>query len=96
MKKETVKSLTKKFQDWRIVAKDFIHALKYPTTRQLASLSASDPTGRINGMTVPELLAFVNLSALTNERVVLRAKGKEIVFLAEKIPGIFTPLELLQ
>lgn len=93
MKKETVKSLAQKFLNWRIVAKDYIHALKYPATRQLASLSASDPTGRINGMTVPELLAFVNLSALTNERVVLQAKGKEIVFLAEKIPGLY-PMEL--
>lgn len=45
-------------------------------------------------MTVPELLAFVNLSALTNERVVLKARGKDIVFYAEQIPSPETPKEL--
>lgn len=91
--KESVKNITDKFEVWRFSAKAFIHTLKYPSRRRLLSVDASDAQGKLNGMTVVELLTIVNLSVGMHERVFLTAEGKTLVAWAEQEAPI-TPGEL--
>lgn len=91
--KESVKSITKAFESWRFAAKAFIHTLKYPTTRKLLSVDAADAQGKLNGMTVVELLTIVNLTAMTHERVYLTAEGKTISAWAEQ-EAPYIPVDL--
>jgi hypothetical protein len=60
----------------------------YPERRKLLSIVAADAQGRINGMTVPELLTIVNLTAGTNEKTYLTTSGKEVIFWAETRPSV--------
>lgn len=85
-KKETIKSLTKTFYDWRITAKDYIFNLQHPAQRQLLSIDAADSQGKLNGMTVVEMLAIANLTAQTGEYVVMASHpaNKSIRFVAIK------------
>lgn len=82
--KETIKSLTKQFYDWRIAAKDYMHTLKYPSSRQILSANAADAQGKLNGFTVVELLAIVNMANLTGERIELKSANKTIYLFATK------------
>lgn len=91
--KESAKTIAKNFESWRFAAKAFIHALRYPVRRRLLTTDAADAQGKLNGMTIVELLTIVNLTAGTHERVYLTAEGKSIVAWAEpEAPSI--PLEL--
>ncbi len=92
--KETAKSIAKQFESWRFAAKAYIHTLKFPTRRKLLSVDAADAQGKINGLTVVELLTIVNLTAQTHERVFLSAEGKTIAAWAEQIAPT-TPTDLL-
>ena len=93
MKKETVKSVKKEFEELKTRAKQHIKFLANPERRRLLSIDAADAQGKLNGMTVVELLTIVNLSAATGERIQLEAIGKTIVVFAEKVAP-YVPLEL--
>ena len=93
MKKPTVKSVTAEFEKYRLAAKNFIWKLQNPTRRRLMSIVAADAQGRINGITIPELLVLVQLTEGTNERVYLSAQDKTLTATAEAYPAA-RPTEL--
>lgn len=93
MKKETVKSVKLALEQFKQVAKSYINEVRYPQLRNLLSVDAVDAQGKLNGMTVVELLTIANLSLGTGERVYLQAYGKTISMWAEKIAPQL-PLEL--
>lgn len=86
--KKEAKQAKQELQDFRIKTKDIIYNLAYPERRKLLSIVAADAQGRINGMTVPELLTIVNLTAGTNEKTYLTTSGKEVIFWAETRPSV--------
>jgi hypothetical protein len=94
MKKETLKSVKAAFYTYAENAKKFMYTLQNPTRRALLTVEAADAQGKLNGMTVVELLTIVNLTDATGERVYLTANGKTITAWAEaRAPR--APLELL-
>ena len=95
MKKETVKSVKAAFEAFRVLAKDYIKTVQYPDRRALLSVDAADAQGKLNGMTIVELLTIANLTQNTGERVYMQASGKTITMFAEKIAPQ-PPLELRQ
>jgi hypothetical protein len=94
-KKETLKSVTAAFYTWRLAAKDYIYKLRNPQSRQLLNVEAADPTGKVNGISIPELIAIANLLAQQGEKLYLVAQGKSIYGFAVKDPSMNTPVELL-
>lgn len=93
-KKETLKSVKAAFQTYVENAQKFMWTLQNPAQRELLSVVAADEQGKLNGMTIVELLTIVNLTAATGERVYLTARGKTITAWAEaKAPR--APMELL-
>ncbi len=95
MKKETVKSVKAAFEAFKVLAKDYICTARYPQRRALLSVDAADAQGKLNGMTIVELLTVANLTQNTEERVYMQASGKTITMFAEKIAPQ-PPLELRQ
>jgi hypothetical protein len=93
-KKETLKSVTAKFEAWRATARGFIYQLQNPNTRILLSVEAANEEGKINGMFIPELIAIGNLLAKQNEKLYLVPQGKSIVGYAVADPAR-APQELL-
>ena len=93
-KKETLKSVTAAFYAWRIAAKNYIHELRNPQGRQILSVEAADEQGKLNGMTVVELIAITNLLSQTGEKLYLVPQGKAITGYAVKNPAR-APMELL-
>jgi hypothetical protein len=93
-KKETLKSVTAAFYAWRIAAKNYIHELRNPQSRQILSIEAADSLGKLNGMTVVELIAITNLLSQTGEKLYLVPQGKAITGYAVKNPAR-APMELL-
>ena len=90
MKKKLTKAqalyegLQKDYEQFRIDAKANLRSLRYPAKRALLSIDAADAQGKLNGMTVVELLTIVNLTDATNERVFLTAQGKTITVWAQR------------
>ena len=93
-KKETLKSVTAAFYTWRLAAKDYIYKLRNPQSRQLLNVDAADATGKLNGITVVELIAITNLLSGTGEKLFFVPQGKSIVGYAVKDPTPI-PIELL-
>ena len=93
MKKETVKSVKAALEAFKALAKDYIHTARYPQRRALLSVEAADAQGKLNGMTIVELLTIDKLTQQTDERVYMQASGKTITMFAEKIVPQ-PPLEL--
>jgi hypothetical protein len=93
-KKETLKSVTAKFEAWRATARGFMYQLQNPATRQIISIEAADEQGKLNGMTVVELIAITNLLSQTGEKLYLVPQGKAITGYAVKNPAR-APMELL-
>lgn len=92
-KKPTVKSVTAAYMAFRVAAHSFINNLRHPAKRLLLSVDAADAQGKLNGMTIVELITVAQLSANTDERVYLSVYGKKLSLFAEKIaPAI--PQEL--
>lgn len=81
-KKETIKSVEEKFKAWRLAAKDYIFGLRNPATRRLLTVDVADVQGKLNGMTIVELLTIVNLTNGTEEYIRLTAEGKKLVIWA--------------
>jgi len=84
-KKETLKSVKKAFEDYKVLARQTVSALKYPLSRSLLTVDAADAQGRLNGMTIVELITVVQLSKNTRERVYITAEGKTITLSAEAV-----------
>jgi hypothetical protein len=93
-KKETLKSVTAKFEAWRVTARGFMYQLQNPVSRQIISIEAADAQGKLNGMTVVELIAITNLLSQTGEKLYLVPQGKSIVGYAVADPAR-APQELL-
>jgi hypothetical protein len=85
----------KHYEAFRVLAKDYIETVRYPDRRALLSVDAADAQGKLNGMTIVELLTIANLTQNTGERVYMQADGKTITMFAEKIAPQ-PPLELRQ
>jgi hypothetical protein len=93
-KKETLKSVKKAFEDYKVLARQTVSALKYPLSRSLLTVDAADAQGKLNGMTIVELIAIANLTNGTGERLIVMAQGKQIVMFAEKT-AMSVPTEML-
>lgn len=94
MKKETVKSVKLAYAKYVENAQKFMYALQTPFRRDLLSVDAADAQGKLNGMTIVELLTIVNLTEALGERVYIKALGKTITVVAEK-KAPRAPMELL-
>lgn len=88
--KETMKSLKAAHQAFRTKVLTAMSDLKYPATRQIASVSATDDSGKLNGMTIVELITMVQMAELNSERVVLEASQlhKTLYIKLEKKPTV--------
>lgn len=88
VKKPTVKSVTTAFEGYRAIAKEYIRTLQKPLQRKLMSSDAADETGRLNGLTIVELIAISRMAENTGERVFLAVTdNKTITLYAEKWPA---------
>lgn len=95
VKKPTVKSVTEQFQQWRIATKDYIFKLSYPDNQKIATIPAADAQGKLNGLTVVELLTMVNMSQIRGERIVLRAGiNKTLEVYAEQATNFPPPVTI--
>jgi len=86
MKKPTVKSVTTAFEIYRGIVKEYITSIRYPKRRALLSVVAADAQGKLNGMTIVELITVVRLTEKTDEKVYITVGDKEITLWAEKFP----------
>jgi hypothetical protein len=99
MKKKIIKPtklevLSTTFATYKENAQKFMYTLQNPPHRALLSVDAADAQGKLNGMTIVELLLIVNLTDAQGERVYLKASGKTITAVAEK-KAPRAPMELL-
>jgi|SRR5271166_3246102 len=83
--KKLYAGLQKDYEAFRVLAKDYIRNTRYPQRRALLTVEATTEDGKLNGMTIVELLTVANLTQNTGERVYLQACGKTITMFAEKI-----------
>lgn len=83
--KPTVKSVTAAFLAYKMEAQKFMYTLQFPAQRKLLSVDAADAQGRLNGMTIVELITVVQLSANQGEKVVISVQDKTITLTAEPI-----------
>jgi hypothetical protein len=93
-KKETLKSVKAAYLTYRALAQKFMYELQNPASRQIISIEAADSLGKLNGMTVVELIAITNLLSQTGEKLYLVPQGKAITGYAVKNPAR-APMELL-
>lgn len=93
-KKPTVKSVTETYMNWRRMALAYINEIRYPKSRKLLSVEAADQQGKLNGMTVVELITVAQLSANQGERVYLEVLDKTLTLVAEKDVRTSPPYEL--
>ncbi len=89
VKKPTVKSVTIAYEGYRAIAREYIRTLQKPLQRKLMSSDAADATGKLNGLTIVELIAISRLSENTGERVFLTVSNdnKTVTLYAEKWPA---------
>ena len=96
MKKPTAKSVQALFDAYKVIAKAFAQAVHHKPMTIIAEIVAADSAGRLNGLTVVELLTMVNMSAQQGRFIRLGLAGapKTLrVWSEENKPSI--PLELL-
>jgi hypothetical protein len=84
-KKPTVKSVTTEFEEYKSKTRALIFELQYPKQRRLLSVVAADEQGKLNGMTIVELITVTQLSANQGEKVFLSVHDKTISLVAEKM-----------
>lgn len=87
-KKQTLKSVKAEHTAFRARVGIALSELKYRAARAVATVAPADPQGKLNGMTIVELLTMVRMAKSTQERVVLRAVGQELIIDLEKIPDV--------
>ena len=100
-KKDTLKGLRKelsdaltKFAAYRGFAVDYVKNDSYRKQRLVSSIDAADSNGKLNGLTIVELLAIIKMADQTKERIVLKYFNKTLELYAETLTP-FVPEELL-
>ena len=97
--KETQKlheGLQKYFEEYRAKVRAYTLAVgSNASKRRLMSITPANDKGLINGMTIPELVLMVNLSAGTGEQIILETENnkRDLLVLAKKT--VPTPWGLL-
>ena len=86
--------LSTAYATYKEAAQKFMYSLQNPTTRRILSVDAADAQGKLNGITIVELIATTNLLSAQGEKLYLVPQGKSIVGYAVKDPER-APLELL-
>jgi hypothetical protein len=71
--------------DFRAKTKELIYTLAYPKIRKLMTIDPATEDGKINGITIPELVMLINLNKASGERIVLCTEGKSVLFIAEAV-----------
>jgi len=93
--KETVKSVTAAYLAYKLSAQKFMYELQNPPSRRILSVDAATAEGKINGMTIVELLAITNLLSTTGEKLYfVPGPSKSLIGYAVKDTPR-APLELL-
>ena len=86
MKTPSLRKQLKNAQDaltaFRANTKDLIYNLAYPKTRTIATVEVADSSGRLNGMTIAELLAIVNMATTSGEHIVIRSAATNTLLLS--------------
>ena len=93
LKKELSETLTK-FTAYRGFAVDYVKNDSYRKQRLVLSADAADSEGRLNGLTIVELLAIIKMADQTKERIVLKCFDKTLQLYAETLTP-FVPVELV-
>ena len=100
-KKDTLKGLRKELSDaltqfaaYRAFAVDYVKNDSYRKQRLVLSADAADSEGRLNGLTIVELLAIIKMADQTKERIVLKCFDKTLQLYAETLTP-FVPVELV-
>jgi hypothetical protein len=92
-----LKVLQSKFDEYhRRVTNYSLEINTLPLQRRLMSIEPANVEGRINGLTIPELVMLVNLSEGTGECIVLETENNKrdlLVIASKKAPRV--PMELL-
>jgi hypothetical protein len=92
--KETVKSVKAAYAAYKIVAQEFMFKLQHPSSRRILSVDVADAQGKLNGMTIAELVAITNLLSAQGEKLYLVPFEKSIIGYAVK-DAPRAPFELL-
>jgi uncharacterized membrane protein YqiK len=77
--KETVKSVKAAYATYKALAQEFMFKLQHPPSRKILSVGAADAQGKLNGMTIAELIAITNLLSAQGEKLYLVPQGKSII-----------------
>ena len=88
--------LQKYFEEYRAKVRAYTLAVgSNASKRRLMSITPANDKGLINGMTIPELVLMVNLSAGTGEQIILETENnkRDLLVLAKKT--VPTPWGLL-
>lgn len=94
-KKETLKSVKATYSAYVEAAKKFMYELQNPPSRRILAMDAADATGKLNGITIVELLAITNMLSQQGEKLYLvPGPEKNIIGYAVKDTPR-APLELL-
>lgn len=94
IKPTKLEALTVAYTRYKGAAQQFMYKLQNPSTRRILSVDAADAQGKLNGITIVELIATTNLLSAQGEKLYLVPQGKSIVGYAVKDPER-APLELL-
>lgn len=92
--KPTLKAVQTAYAAYKELAQKFMYSLQNPSTRRILSVDAADAQGKLNGITIGELLAITNLLSTQGEKLYFVPQGKSIVGYAVKDPAR-APMELL-
>lgn len=93
-KKETLKSIKAAYIAYREAAQKFMYMLQNPPSRNILSVDVADSQGKLNGITIAELVAITNLLSQGGEKLYLVPQGKSVVGYAVK-DAPRAPMELL-
>ena len=92
--REEIKTTKESYATYKEAAQKFMYSLQNPNTRRILSVDAADEQGKLNGITIAELIAITNLLSQGGEKLYLVPQGKSIIGYAVKDPAR-APLELL-
>jgi hypothetical protein len=86
VKKETLKSMTAKYEEAKAVARTYTSALRYPPTQLILTVDVfNNDSKQFNIMALVELQSIVRLSDARGERVVISSPREGVIQLkAEK------------
>jgi hypothetical protein len=82
--KKLYEGLQQNYAAYRKSAQEFIFTLQNPPSRRILSVDAADAQGKLNGMTIAELIAITNLLSAQGEKLYLVPQGKAIIGYAVK------------